>query len=174
LVRQEFLSGTARIAMLAVLAPGALLAATPALAADEAAAPPQSGASAETPAASGVEDIIVTARRRSESVQSIPVAVQAISAQTVQTRDLTSLEKIAAATPQFTVARASNGAGAQLTMRGIGSNATSIGIEQSVAIVVDSVYYGQGRVINEGFFIAAVEPRPGAVLRQERDRLAIS
>ena len=157
-VRLEFLSGTARVAMLAVLAPGALLAASPALAADEAAAPPQSGASAETPAASGVEDIIVTARRRSESVQSIPVAVQAISAATVQTRDLTSLEKIAAATPQFTVARASNGAGAQLTMRGIGSNATSIGIEQSVAIVVDSVYYGQGRVINEGFFdLARVE-----------------
>ncbi|WP_421839558.1 TonB-dependent receptor [Novosphingobium sp.] len=157
-VRQEFLAGTARVAVLAMLVPGALLAASPALAAAEAAAPPQSGATAETPAASGVEDIIVTARRRSESVQSIPVSVQAISAATVQARDLTSLEKIAAATPQFTVARASNGAGAQLTMRGIGSNATSIGIEQSVAIVVDSVYYGQGRVINEGFFdLARVE-----------------
>jgi len=157
-VRREFLSGTARVAFVAMLVPGALLAASPALAADEAAAPPQSGASAETPAASGVEDIIVTARRRSESVQSIPVSVQAISAATVQARDLTSLEKIAAATSQFTVARASNGAGAQLTLRGIGSNATSIGIEQSVAIVVDSVYYGQGRVINEGFFdLARVE-----------------
>jgi iron complex outermembrane recepter protein len=157
-VRQEFLSSTARGAAMALLVPGALLAASPALAAGEAAARPQSGASAETPASSGVEDIIVTARRRNESVQSIPVSVQAISAATVQARDLTSLEKIAAATPQFTVARASNGAGAQLTLRGIGSNATSIGIEQSVAIVVDSVYYGQGRVINEGFFdLARVE-----------------
>ncbi len=157
-VRLDIRSGTGRIAMLAMLVPGALLAASPALAADAAAAPPQSGASAESPASNGVEDIIVTARRRSESVQSIPVSVQAISAATVQARDLTSLEKIAAATPQFTVARASNGAGAQLTLRGIGSNATSIGIEQSVAIVVDSVYYGQGRVINEGFFdLARVE-----------------
>ncbi|KUR73767.1 ligand-gated channel [Novosphingobium fuchskuhlense] len=151
------MSGTARGAALALLAPGVLLAGAPAFAADEA-PPPQSGASADSTASSGVQDIIVTARRRSESVQSIPVSVQAISAATVQTRDLTSLEKIAAATPQFTVARASNGAGAQLTMRGIGSNATSIGIEQSVAIVVDSVYYGQGRVINEGFFdLARVE-----------------
>ena len=157
-MRLEFLSSTARVAALVLLAPGALLAASPALAAAEDAAPPQSGASADATAATGVEDIIVTARRRSESVQSIPVSVQAISAATVQARDLTSLEKIAAATPQFTVARASNGAGAQLTMRGIGSNATSIGIEQSVAIVVDSVYYGQGRVINEGFFdLARVE-----------------
>ncbi len=157
-VRLDFLSSTARSAAFALLATGALLAASPVLAADEAAPAPQSGASAETPASSGVEDIIVTARRRNESVQSIPVSVQAISAATVQARDLTSLEKIAAATPQFTVARASNGAGAQLTLRGIGSNATSIGIEQSVAIVVDSVYYGQGRVINEGFFdLARVE-----------------
>lgn len=157
-VRMDYLSGTARAALLAAMVPGALFAASPAIAADEAAAPPQSGASAESTAATGVEDIIVTARRRNESVQSIPVAVQAISAATVQARDLTSLEKIAAATPQFTVARASNGAGAQLTLRGIGSNATSIGIEQSVAIVVDNVYYGQGRVINEGFFdLARVE-----------------
>lgn len=110
----------------------------------------------------GLSDIVVTARRRAESVQDIPVAVQAISAQEIQARDLTSLEKIAATTPQFTVARASNGAGAQLTMRGIGSSATSIGIEQSVAVVVDGVYYGQGRVINEGFFdLARVEVLKG-------------
>jgi len=36
-------------------------------------------------------------------------------------------------------------------LRGIGSNFSSIGIEQSVALVVDGVYYGQGRVIDEGF-----------------------
>ena len=156
-VRLGALSTTARGVAIAMLAPGVLLAASPALAA-AAPATPEAGAAADNAAPTGVEDIIVTARRRNESVQDIPVSVQAISAATVQARDLTSLEKIAAATPQFTVARASNGAGAQLTMRGIGSNATSIGIEQSVAIVVDSVYYGQGRVINEGFFdLARVE-----------------
>ncbi|MFT5329341.1 MAG: iron complex outermembrane receptor protein [Parasphingorhabdus sp.] len=112
--------------------------------------------------AGGVQTIVVTARRREESVQSIPVSVQAITAEEIQQRDLTSLEKIAAATPNFTIARASNGAGAQLTLRGIGSSATSIGIEQSVAIVVDSVYYGQGRIINEGFFdLARVEVLKG-------------
>lgn len=100
----------------------------------------------------GLQDIIVTARKREENVQSVPVAVTAIPAQIIERQDLTSLEKIAARTPSFTVGRASNGSGAQLTMRGIGSSSTSIGIEQSVATVVDGVYYGQGRVINEGFF----------------------
>src|SRR5690606_31345196 len=40
--------------------------------------------------------------------------------------------------------------------------ATSIGIEQSVAVVVDGVYYGHGRVINEGCFdLARAEVRKG-------------
>lgn len=100
----------------------------------------------------GLQDIVVTARKRSESVQDVPVAVTALSAEQIAQKDLTSLEKVAASTPNFSVGRASNGSGATLTLRGIGSSATSIGIEQSVAVVVDGVYYGQGRVINEGFF----------------------
>ncbi|MDF8335156.1 TonB-dependent receptor [Novosphingobium cyanobacteriorum] len=111
-------------------------------------AQPQAGAAP----AGGLEEIIVTARKREESVQTVPVAVTAISEKTIQARDITSIEKIAAATPNLSVGRASNGSGAQLTMRGIGSSSTSIGIEQSVAVVVDGAYYGQGRIIQEGFF----------------------
>ncbi len=112
----------------------------------------QSAVEDATQAQGGLEDIVVTARKRAESVQDIPVAVTAISEAQIQRQDLTSLEKVAARTPNFTVGRASNGSGAQLTLRGIGSSSTSIGIEQSVAVVVDGVYYGQGRIINEGFF----------------------
>jgi outer membrane receptor protein involved in Fe transport len=100
----------------------------------------------------GLADIVVTARKREETAQSVPVAVTAISQEMVEKLDLTSIEKIAARTPSLTVGRASNGSGAQITLRGIGSSSTSIGIEQSVATVVDGAYYGQGRVINEGFF----------------------
>ena len=101
---------------------------------------------------SGIEEITVTARKREESVQDVPVLVTALSAEQVRKRDLTSLEKVAATTPNLNVGRASNGSGAQMTLRGIGSSSTSIGIEQSVAVVVDGVYYGQGRIIQEGFF----------------------
>ncbi len=100
----------------------------------------------------GLEDIVVTARKRTESAQDVPVAVTAITGEEVRQQDLTSLEKVAAVTPELSVGRASNGSGAQLTLRGIGSSSTSIGIEQSVAVVVDDVYYGQGRIIEEGFF----------------------
>jgi outer membrane receptor protein involved in Fe transport len=106
----------------------------------------------------GLAEVVVTARKRVESAQDVPVALTAITAELVDRYDLTSLEKVAASTPQFNVGRASNGSGAQITLRGIGSQATSIGLEQSTAIVVDGVYYGQGRVINEAFLdLARVE-----------------
>lgn len=100
----------------------------------------------------GLQDIVVTARRREETAQNVPVSVTAISRAEIERRNLTSLEDVAATSPQLTIARAQTGSGAQITLRGIGSNPGSIGIEQSVAVVVDSVYYGQGRTINEGFF----------------------
>jgi iron complex outermembrane recepter protein len=100
----------------------------------------------------GIEEITVTARKRVESTQDVPVSVVAISAERIERYDLTSLERVAAQTPSFSIGRAPSGSGATLVLRGIGSNTTSIGLEQSVAVIVDGSYYGQGRTINEGFF----------------------
>jgi iron complex outermembrane receptor protein len=100
----------------------------------------------------GLEEVVVTARKRVESAQDVPVSLTAFSAEMVDRYDLTSLEKLSNSTPEFNVGRASNGSGAQITLRGIGSQPTSIGLEQSTAIVVDGVYFGNGHVINEAFF----------------------
>ncbi len=103
--------------------------------------------------ATGIEEIVVTARKREESLQDAPLTMTAYSAERVDEYDLTSLERIADMTPNLYVGRVSNGSGAQITMRGIGaSSATSIGIEQSVAVVVNGAYFGQGRTLNEGMF----------------------
>jgi len=65
-----------------------------------------------------------------------------------------------------------------LTLRGIGSSSTSIGIEQSVAVVIDDVYYGQGPAsIEEGFFDLKElesERTAGSVSSQERAAGVIS
>src|SRR3990167_3982865 len=106
----------------------------------------------EAPAATALEEIIVTARKRDENIQNIPVAVTAISGEQLDHFALRSIEEIAATMPQLSVTRGSSGSGATISLRGIGSSFTSIGIEQSVAVNVDGVYYGQGRIINEGFF----------------------
>lgn len=97
----------------------------------------------------GLDDIVVTARRRVERLQDVPVTVIIFSAKRIAERDLASIEKIAAATPQLAIGRSPVGSGAQIVLRGVGSSASSAGIEQSVAVVIDGVYYGQGRVIND-------------------------
>ena len=69
---------------------GMSVAAAPALAQE--AAPDQASAGQQ----GGVQEIVVTARKRQESVQDVPVAVSAISAADIVNRDVTSVEKIAA------------------------------------------------------------------------------
>ncbi len=114
-------------------------------------------------AAGGLEEIVVTARKREESLQDAPLTMQALSQERIERFDLTSIERLQSATPNLYVARVSNGSGAQITMRGIGaSSATSIGIEQSVSVILNGAYYGQGRVLNEGMFdLAQVEVLKG-------------
>lgn len=128
--------------LLLCAAPAALLWAHPAIAAE----------AADGDQVSALEEVIVTARKRQENIREIPVAVTAVSGEKLDKYDLRSIEAIAASIPQLSVVRGSSGSGATISLRGIGSTFTSIGIEQSVAVILDGVYYGQGRIINEGFF----------------------
>jgi iron complex outermembrane recepter protein len=120
-------------------------------AAVDAASAQETNSQAES-AAGQVDEIIVTARKREESSLDIPVTVTAFTQEAIQNNNLTSIERVAAMTPQLQVNRQPSGSGATLSMRGIGSTSTSSGIEQSVALVIDGVYYGSGRMLNEGMF----------------------
>ena len=102
--------------------------------------------------AEAIEEIVVTARGVEERVRDIPVAMSVVSEQRLENLDLSSLEDIARATPQLNIVRAGSGSGTSISIRGIGSTSTSIGIEQSVSTIVDGVYFPQGRVINESMF----------------------
>jgi outer membrane receptor protein involved in Fe transport len=107
---------------------------------------------ASTVLAAEIEEIVVTARAVEESVRDIPVAITAVSEDKLNKFALESMTDLEALTPQLSVFRAGNGSAASVQIRGIGSTTTSIGIEQSVAVMIDGVYYPQGRAINEGLF----------------------
>jgi outer membrane receptor protein involved in Fe transport len=99
-----------------------------------------------------VDEIVVQARGQDESVRDIPVAITAVGEEQMENFSLTSLQDVAANTPQLAIVRGSSGSGASISIRGVGSTYTSIGVEQSVAVILDGVYYPQGRVIDEGMF----------------------
>ncbi|MDQ4421550.1 TonB-dependent receptor [Sphingobium sp. DEHP117] len=114
----------------------------------------QSASEADEGAAqgTGLEQIIVTARKQEENLQNIPVAETVISAKQLDTYGVTSIEKLTNMAPQLIVGRAGAGNGASIGLRGVSVANSSISIEQSVATVIDGVYYSGGRSLNEGLF----------------------
>lgn len=110
-------------------------------------------AAAETAAAEetgGIEDIVVTARKRSESLMNVPVQVTALSGETLENRGVTSLSQFSQQIPGFFAAPTL--LLDALYIRGIGTSPTNPGFEQSVGMFIDGVYYGNGRWGNQGFF----------------------
>ncbi len=108
--------------------------------------------SAYAQSSSSVDEIVVTARGTNESIRDIPVAITVMDEKKLQNYGVVSFDDIAQVDPTVSLARGASGNGGTIFMRGIGPTFSSIGIEQSVAVIVDGVYYPNGRVINEGTF----------------------
>lgn len=100
---------------------------------------------ATTPALSQnltLEEIIVTATKRAEGLQEVPIAISVMSGQEINAKGLTKMEDLSAYMPNVHVAEASGGT--NLFIRGVGSG-VNYGFEQSVGTFVDGVYFGRGR-----------------------------
>jgi iron complex outermembrane receptor protein len=117
----------------------ALAIATPVQAQD---APP--GETQAAPAAdTGVEDIVVTAQKREQRLQDVPVSVTALTSNALQSNRIVNVMDLSGAVPNLT-ARQSSGGGHQstFTLRGAFASASSPGSETSVATYIDGVYLG--------------------------------
>lgn len=102
-------------------------------------------------------DIIVTARKRAESLQDAPVAITALSAQKLNDNNLTSLTDVASIAGGGVVI-AQSGVTTTLSIRGVSSDSTNTGFDQTVGIVIDGVFYDRARWVNQGFMdMAQVE-----------------
>lgn len=91
--------------------------------------------------ATALEEVTVTARRREESLQDVPIAVTAFSAESLERRGAADISEIAQVVPSVTLepSRATN---STLTafIRGVGQQDPLAGFEQGVALYLDDVY----------------------------------
>lgn len=102
------------------------------------------GSAATLPAATEkLEEIIVTAQRRSESLQDVPVAISVVSGHTLGALGINNATELAALVPslQFSASNTSRGLG--FAVRGVGTSTFGDGVEQSVGTVVDGVVLGR-------------------------------
>jgi iron complex outermembrane recepter protein len=87
-----------------------------------------------------LEEVVVTAQRREESLQRVPIAVTAISTEDLAASNINSVQDLATLVSGF-IGPGDNGMQSP-HLRGIGSQVGSPGIENSVALYVDGVYIG--------------------------------
>lgn len=111
-----------------------------------------SSADEETAEPGNAEEIIVTARRRDETLLDVPVAVTALSSQELQRYAANDLSKIGQLVPQVQIVRSGAGTGGSFSIRGVGSSAGDAGIEQTVSVNIDGIQISRGRAVLQSFF----------------------
>ncbi|NOX52336.1 MAG: TonB-dependent receptor [Gammaproteobacteria bacterium] len=85
-----------------------------------------------------IEEIVVTAQKRAESIQDVPIAMDAFGAEEIQSRQIVSIADLAAVSPSLSFGELA--ATAQISIRGVGFGFITGSGESSVAVHSDGVY----------------------------------
>jgi iron complex outermembrane receptor protein len=113
----------------------------------------QNQASQETAQEGGIQEIIVTAQKRTEDVQDVPIAISAFGAAQLQERAVNSVAALSGITPNVTLDASTpfSGSSAVLgaTIRGIGSSDFAFNIDPAVGVYLDGVYLGRSIGANQ-------------------------
>lgn len=95
----------------------------------------------ESDSANRLEEIVVTAQKRAESVQDVPISISAISSAELQNRSVAQLADLQSATPNVTFSTTSQGTLATTVgIRGLRNSNIELVNEQPAAIYIDDVY----------------------------------
>ena len=96
-----------------------------------------------------LEEVIVTAQKREQSLQDVPISITAIGGERIQDAAINSFNDLDNYVPNFGVSE--NAIATSISMRGISVGANQ-SFEQSVGTFVDGIYLGRMRQIRLGFF----------------------
>lgn len=108
-------------------------------------------ASAATGGDVTVDEIIVSARKRTESAQDVPLSVAVVSGDRLVEQNLGQIENLQAVTSGLVVRKTANNL-VNLTLRGLGTGTAIDSFEQSVATFIDGSYAGRGPEFNGALF----------------------
>jgi len=103
-------------------------------------------AQTETGAGATLDEIVVTAQKRTQNLQDVPIAITALSQEALQANRITNVTDLNALAPNVTVRVSPGGNGVpSFTVRGIVSFGSLPGTDKSVSVYVDGVYLGYAR-----------------------------
>jgi outer membrane receptor protein involved in Fe transport len=88
----------------------------------------------------GLEEIIVTATKREQTLQDVPVAVSVTSVETINKASIQDVSDLASIIPSLRVTTLQTSTNTNFIIRGFGNGANNPGIEPSVGVFIDGVY----------------------------------
>ncbi|WP_420383478.1 TonB-dependent receptor [Novosphingobium sp.] len=95
---------------------------------------------------SGVGDIVVTAQKRSENIQKVPIAISAVSGQYLESRGITSIDGLGSIAPNMQIARApSDKTITQISIRGSVTINPAVTWEPAVGLYLNGVYIAKAQ-----------------------------
>lgn len=116
---------------------------------------------ADPAAEDGTQDIVVTAQKRSESSQSVPITIAAFTAPMLAQANVTAVSDLPRIVPTLRLGTTPGGVGTRFIIRGVGSFGNSA-LEPSVAAFVDGIYVPRpASLIGTFLDIAGVEVLSG-------------
>lgn len=125
-------------------------------------APPATGPATNTTNSAGIADIIVTARKREESAQRIPVAVTNLNSQAIAQKGITKAEDLGRFVPGLIFRDGGNSVSANFAIRGQVSSDVILTIAPAIGIYEDNGNIGHPVALNSAFFdIERVETLKG-------------
>ena len=107
-------------------------------------------ATVSTPALAQLEEIVVTAQRREQSLQDVPISVTAVTGDHLRRGGFSDLEDFSVFVPNLHMRDTFTGQ--VLAIRGIGTTAGNEAFESAVAIFHDDIYYGRDNLGQNSFF----------------------
>jgi iron complex outermembrane receptor protein len=96
--------------------------------------------------ATTVDDIIVTAQKREQNLQDVPIVVTSLSQEVLEDAGVRDIKDLQILTPGMTVTSTSSEASTTARIRGVGTVGDNPGLESSVGVVIDGVYRSRNSV----------------------------
>jgi len=93
-----------------------------------------------------IDDIIVTAQKREQNLQDVPIVVTTLSQEVLDGAGVRDIKDLQILTPGLTVTSTSSEASTTARIRGVGTVGDNPGLESSVGVVIDGVYRSRNSV----------------------------
>ncbi len=98
-----------------------------------------------------LEEVVVTAQKREQNLQDVPMAITALGREFLQNNEINGIEDLTKLVPSLRFTPANNSKNNSIRIRGVGTDVFSIGVEPNVSVVVDDVPLARTSMANFEF-----------------------